>query len=187
MAAYQGAQMRGTGAGGAEQWAGILEPQETILWQSRPGTRLRWEFRTPLEAFFALFFTGFSVFWTTMVARESRTEAACSGLVFVAVGLWLLVGQHFWGAFRRRRTQYILTNRRALIATDVLGRRKLESHPIRPDTMISLHDGPLGAVHFATRTGMRVNQTYQTIPYGFDMIPDSRAVFAQMRGLQGAR
>jgi len=44
------------------------------------------------------------------------------GIPFVLVGAYLVFLRYFWEAFERRRTSYVLTDRRAIIKVNVLGR-----------------------------------------------------------------
>lgn len=168
----------------ADEWAGILDAGETILWQGRPSSRLRLEFTSPMQPLFFLFFTGFSVFWMVMAAQAGGIFWTF-GLLFFFVGAWSLVGQHFWAAFVRGRTFYTLTDRRAMIATEVFGRRSLKSYPVGPTTTIDFRDGTPGSIFFATETTTDGEGSVSTTKAGFEMIEDARSVFSLMRGIEG--
>lgn len=168
-----------------DEWAGLLDEGEEILWQGRPEHRLRLEFKSPLEAVIAIVFVGFSIFWMNGAA-QSGGYFWTFGLLFFAVGLYQLVGQHIWAAMERRRTFYTLTNRRAIIAkTSVTGTRRLKSYPIGPGTRVTLEEAHgLGSVHFATQTRTNSKGHETTRDIGFELLPDAREVLGMMRGLQ---
>jgi hypothetical protein len=93
-----------------------LEPNERLIWWDRPqrGLVLR-----SADAFLI----PFSLVWVSIpsvgVLSSFRSNApspiSLMPLLFVAIGLYLLVGRFFYDAWRRARTVYGLTNSRALI------------------------------------------------------------------------
>lgn len=166
-----------------QDWAGILDPGETIVWQGRPVPQLRLEFRSPFEPLFFTFFTGFSVFWMVMASRAGGLFWTF-GLLFFVVGAYSLFGQHFWKRHIRARTFYTLTNRRALIATVVLGKRRLKSYPIRKDTVVELADGWPGSVFFATEVTKDNDGDVTRTPIGFELVEECRSVYARIREIQ---
>lgn len=169
-----------------QDWAGILDQDERILWQGQPVDRLRIEFGTPFEPLFFTFFTGFSVFWMVMASRAGGLFWTF-GLLFFVVGSYSLFGQHFWKRHVRARTFYTLTDRRALIATEVWGRRSLKSYPIGKDTIVELTDGAPGSVFFATETKTDSDGDTTHSRIGFELVEDCRSVYAQIRQIQSTR
>jgi hypothetical protein len=157
---------------------------------------------------------GFALFWMTMAQRIGDFGAQIRfgadrdgglfewfplfGLVFVAVGLWTILGRLLWEAVQRRRTWYTLTDRAAYIATDLLG-RKLDRHELNAGQPLELEDGEPGTVWFAERlvhhpggwTGTGDSRRYRE-PYtsrhrvGFQRIPDARGVWRLLRGATDA-
>lgn len=164
-------------------WQGILDPGEQILWQGQPASRLRLEFRSPFEPLFFLFFTGFSAFWMAMASRAGGLFWTF-GLLFFFIGSYSLVGQHFWKRHERARTFYTLTDRRAFIATETFGKRKLTSYPITPGTIVELADGKPGSVFFATETVKDSEGGVTQTKIGFELVEDYRSVYARIREIQ---
>ena len=80
-------------------------------------------------------------------------------------------------AYVRSRTWYTLTDRRAIIATDmpVQGRR-LSSYPLTPDTEAQLVDGHPGSILFGAGFARRLDRRA-----GFKLIPDARGVWAMIQ------
>ena len=167
----------------SDDWAGILNQGEHIVWQGAPSTRVRFEWQSAMMPFFFLFFTGFSVFWM-MAAAQAGGYFWTFGLLFFSTGMYNLVGVHFWNAYSRKFTHYTLTNKRAFIGTSIFGRKKLESYPITADTTLTYEeDRTDGSVLFASVEKRRKNGTY-LVPIGFKYIPDAREVLQTMSQVQ---
>ncbi|KIQ70352.1 hypothetical protein [Wenxinia marina] len=179
-------------------WEDILAPGERILWQGRPAGGIVWSDLVSVQTVFGLFFTGFAVFWTSMASGMGVPRNAPGifnlfplfGLLFVGIGLYQVVGRLFWDAFARNRTHYTLTDRAAYIATDLPGKRSLETHRLSGDVPPRLEDGDFGTVWFGEKTHHRPGgwrggkyrraRTWST-PVGFRRIPDARRVFGLVR------
>jgi hypothetical protein len=163
-------------------WGALLREGEQILWQGRPSSRLRLEFRSPFEPLFFLVFTGFSVFW---MAGASAAGGVfwMFGLLFFAIGSYQLFGIHFWRAFVRSASHYSLSSQRAFIATEIFGKRRLDSYDITRASPLSLQDGTPGSVFFAERI-KRGENSDAVIPIGFEMIADARQVFSMIGRIQ---
>jgi hypothetical protein len=189
-------------------WEGLLEEGEEILWQGKPDSAVDYRQLASGTTLFGLFFAGFATFWVSMAMfiTSGMTDAVGRGIAFffplfgvpfILVGLYLVFGRLFWDAYQRRRTHYTLTNRAAFIATDLLGKRRLDRHEITARNRLSLEDDTPGTVWFATvmhhhrrrkgpnRTGFRhATTTEENI--GFRRIAEARRVFALMRDVQAA-
>jgi len=100
-----------------------LDPDERLLWSGRPaqGLLLR-----PSDLFiipFSLLWCGFAIFWETSVARMNAPGFFLLwGGMFVAIGLYFVVGRFFVDAFQRARTTYAVTDRRVLILSGLWAR-----------------------------------------------------------------
>lgn len=176
-----------------EGWEGILDEGETILWQGRPvtGVRLRDFFGFPL--IFGLFFTGFSLVWITMARMMTRGEEfsifPLFGLPFLLVGLYVSFGLPFGKDYVRKRSWYTLSDRKAYVATELFGRRRLKAVPYAEMNILELEDGSPGSVTFKrevsvsqytrrSRNGGRSRRTQTTTTNtGFERIEDARAVY----------
>lgn len=186
-------------------WEGILDDDESILWQGRPGGGVLWSDLLKFETFFGLFFAGFAVFWIYGAATMGRSVGTSGaglipmlfplfGIPFVVVGLHMVVGRLFWDAYLRGQTWYTLSDKAAYIATETLGKRALKRYPFEDMVPPSLDDGQPGSVWFAeelrTHTSRRRHSTARgtsysgptrtrvtRIPVGFRRIDGARAVF----------
>ena len=98
---------------------GFLLPEERILWEGHPSTKL---ILRPIEAFlipFSLLWGGFALFWNVSVWSFDAQSAALPfklfGLPFLVAGLYITVGRFWIDIELRKRLSYYVTNRRILI------------------------------------------------------------------------
>lgn len=135
-----------------------IRAQQIIAPRLRPGERLLWAGRPRRGIVFRssdLFVTPFSIFWgvsaiyTANAALRSRVPLffRITGLFFVAVGIYLMIGRFFLDAWRRGRTYYGLTDRRIVIASG-LARGTLRSFDLSTLADLSLKEtrGGLGTI-----------------------------------------
>ena len=174
----------------AAGWAPYLEPGERLVWTGAPATGLRFAFADLGPSFVGLVFTVFAIVWTaTAAGGPGPAFLPVMGLVPLAIGVYLLIGRRFWAAYRRARTAYALTDRRAIIATRHLGRR-LRSFPITPGLQIDFRLGDESTLIFARETdlGQRVGgkgrYRRNVNEIGFEYIPDGPHVARLIRRIQ---
>ncbi|MEP4196653.1 MAG: aspartate carbamoyltransferase catalytic subunit [Aliishimia sp.] len=167
----------------SDEWAGILDADERIVWQGSPAPGLRLEWESPILPLFFTVFTGFSIFWMA-IASMAGGFFWMFGLLFFGAGMYNLVGVHFWKAYLRRKTFYTLSNKRAFIATNAGRKRQLASYPIVEATTLELQfSGPKADIYFAKETKKTNNGTYE-IAIGFEHIENGQDVYALMREVQ---
>ena len=164
----------------SNHWEDYLEADEKLIWQGAPATGLRFSLSGLGLSVFGLFFLGFSVVWVTMAFAMGGDDSMGTvfplfGVPFVLIGLWLVVGHWFFDAYKRKRARYALTNKRAVIARSLFGRR-MESYPIDGLSPIYLVSGRLDTVNFAQKTYRTKNGT-QVRDIGFRFIPDGQEVY----------
>lgn len=168
-------------------WEGILEPGETILWQGQPDGRM--VFR-PVHIFpllFGLAFSGFALFWMIM-ASQAGGVMWMFGLIHFTVGIGVMGGGPVGGAWKRRRSFYSLSSRRAFIAgTSYFGQKSLNSYPITASTVLEFEEeGTFANIYFHKETTRDSDGDRHTTRIGFERITEGRKVLALMRQVQGA-
>lgn len=133
----------------------LFAPGEDILWQGRPGAGLIWADVLERGTFVGAFFTGFSIFWIHGARSSASPDEPLAGLifplagvVFLALGLWLMIGRHLWDIAIRSGTSYTLTSSHAYITRDTFGQRSREAWPLAELSAIHLIDRTPGAVLF---------------------------------------
>ena len=167
----------------ASGWEGILDDGEVIRWQGRPDGAVVWKVSYLGGLLFGMAFSGFALFWMIMAAQAGG-GFWMFGLIHFFVGIGIGIGPVLWGTLKRRKSWYTLTNKRAMIATDLPTKgRVLKSYPITKDTMLELGSGDPASIFFATNQRRRKNGTYQ-VKIGFERIEDAKQVYALIRDIQ---
>ncbi|MCK4712180.1 MAG: aspartate carbamoyltransferase catalytic subunit [Marinosulfonomonas sp.] len=164
-------------------WEGILDDDEEVRWQGRPDGAVVWRAAHLATGLFGLVFAGFALFWM-IIAAQAGGGMWAFGLIHFSAGISIAIAPPFWNAYKRRNSWYTLTNRRAIIATDMpMVGRKLKSYPITKSTMLELDSGALDSVIFASEYRHRKNGTYE-IKIGFERIEDGRKIYGLIRDIQ---
>jgi len=144
-----------------------LLPGETIEWTGRPNPAVMFHQEDWLMIPFSLLWGGFAIFWllgasgiwslwTNSPNRTFQYFGLIWGTPFVLVEQYLIWGRFVYRRWKKQRTYYALTNRRAVIVEDGLTGRAsswayFESLPmvdkrVRPDGIGSISfGGPLRA------------------------------------------
>lgn len=164
-------------------WDDILDPDEEILWQGRPDASLVVSAETVVTAIFGTAFAGFAFFWMVMAAQGGGFFWMF-GLIHFSVGVAMAFGGFLRRPWQNSRTWYSLSNKRAFIATDypIVGKR-LRSYPINAGTSLSMDEGALATIHFATQTYTHKGRQ-RTRRIGFHRIADGPHVYRLMRDIQ---
>ena len=164
-------------------WEGILDNDEQIIWQGRPDGGISVKPGNIVAFLFGLLFAGFALFWMIM-ASSAGGYFWMFGLIHFAVGAGISGSALYWPAFKRQRSWYTLTNKRAFIAVELpLVGRSLKSYPINEDTVLNFVDGDLATIHFATERRRGKNSSY-TVNIGFERIKNGRDLYAKFREVQ---
>ena len=95
----------------------LVPPGERLLWWGRPDPSVRF---APADAFlipFSVLWTGFMVVWEVGAsAADAPLLFRLWGVPFLVLGAYFTVGRFVAKARRKRRTVYVLTDRRAIAA-----------------------------------------------------------------------
>jgi hypothetical protein len=127
------------------------QPGEQVLWTGRPDPRVVIPGAAVAAIVIGLIFLGFGLFWVR------RGDNADVGLVPILIGAWLAVGGPIRDAHIRRRTTYLITDRRAVVMTA----RRMVDTPVL-DQPATVRRGRAGRVfadigtpvpHYSTTSG----------------------------------
>lgn len=165
----------------ADDWDGLLDPGEHIIWQGQPSGKVRLEFESVFSVIFMAIWSGIPI---GMIIFVPSSIFLIVPPFFAAIGVYFFVGQHFWAAFQRRRTFYTLTDKRAFIARGSFGKRTLDSFPITPDTPLQLDEGRARAVWFGSGPKQAMFSNKREHPVGFELLDDPRAIYQLLRNAQ---
>ena len=115
-----------------------LAPQETVEWSGRPNPAVIFHQEDWFMIPFSLLWGGFAIFWlmgatnmwpiwTNRPDRTFQWFGLIWGTPFVLVGQYMIWGRFFHNRWKKNRTYYALTDRRALLIEAGLGSRKVSS------------------------------------------------------------
>jgi hypothetical protein len=137
-----------------------LTAGETLLWEGQPSASIIFRKEDVFLIPFSLLWGGFAIFWEAGVSGywgNGLKHNAPSyfvmlwGMPFVLIGQYLIWGRFLFTAWKKRRTHYAITNRRALVVQDSW-RRKMASAYL--DTLPALikenSSNGMGRLRFAT-------------------------------------
>ena len=93
----------------------MITAGEQVLWKGTPGSG---HLFLPSDIFmipFSIFWCGFAFFWEFgVISSGAPFFFALFGLPFIAVGLYITVGRFIWKVYIRKRTAYVITNRKII-------------------------------------------------------------------------
>ncbi|WP_316014426.1 hypothetical protein [Roseobacter sp. HKCCA0434] len=118
-------------------WRGVIAPSERLLWQARPSDRWSLKPTGGLPGLlFSTFFAGFSILWMSLaIYGNAPLLFSLFGLPFVAMGLWMMIGIHFWDRYCRQNTIYAVTDR-FVIEQRMGSFPKVDRYPLTPSTKV---------------------------------------------------
>jgi hypothetical protein len=99
---------------------------ERLIWTGQPDPTVVFDSSDAFLVPFSLLWGGFALFWEANVlglgpfgdGRPGPLFMALWGIPFVLIGLYFIVGRFFYKAWKKQRTYYALTNKRALVLTE---------------------------------------------------------------------
>lgn len=117
-----------------------LDPEERLEWSGGPRRGL---VLGPIDVVlvpFSLMWGGSAIAWEASVLRSGApTLFVLVGILFVAGGVYLMLGRFVVDARRRANTSYGLTNRRVIIVTGVFS-KSIKSLPLGEISSITLDE-----------------------------------------------
>lgn len=88
---------------------------EYILWKGKPEKK---NIFTSADVFmipFSILWCGFALFWEiTAIMSDAPFFFAIFGIPFIIVGLYLVFGRFIHAAYKRKRTAYVITNKKII-------------------------------------------------------------------------
>ena len=99
----------------SEQVLQHLRPDEQLLWQGVPDPSAWFTAEDAFLIPFSVLWCGFAIFWESSVIHGGPVFFQLWGVPFVLAGLYFVAGRFFYKNYRKRRTGYAVTTRRAMI------------------------------------------------------------------------
>lgn len=163
----------------------ILEPGETVTWQGRPEGSFVIGVEGLALGLFGLLVLGIAWGFSLVFASAGISPWPCracgAGLAVACVLLFPMLDM-----LNRRRTRYLLTDRRALIVSGA----KVAAYPVSSWRDIVFRPGPPDTVHFARRRNSRAHGSSLGRPafdVGFERIEGGAQVYRRMLDMQDGR
>ncbi len=129
-------------------WDAYLFEGEKVVWQGRPHWQMIFANRSKAEKITGAVMMGLSVFGILAIRMMHSDGAIVPVLVFL-LGAGIALGIHPKDILLRAVSTYSLTNRRALIASNLFGQRKLNGYYINPNVTLEFIDGARPTLYFA--------------------------------------
>jgi hypothetical protein len=151
-----------------------LTSGESILWAAQPNTSRIFHREDLYLIPFSLLWGGFAIFWEAGVTgfwSSSRTHPAPTffmlwGIPFVVIGQYMIWGRFIVAAWKKRRTFYALTNRRAVVVQDGWSRKTASAYLDTLPTLIK-EGGSNGigmssvTISISTCSSLRIRGTHE--------------------------
>lgn len=177
-------------------WAEVMEPGERLLWQGRPCGRLRIRWRDlPLIVVGAGIIVLAAMLASQAAAGLRAGEEMAARMLALAItvagfGLWCVFGPPIMDMLRRRSTSYALTDCRALVETDFMG-KGIAAWPITAESPLWLGPGSPPTAYFGLlrprpqlSDRLRGKLATRARAAGFEHVPEAERVLALMRDIQ---
>lgn len=154
----------------------LITAGEQILWKGVPG---KGHLFLPSDLFmvpFSILWCGFAFFWEFgVISSGAPFFFALFGLPFIGVGLYITVGRFIWKVYIRKRTAYVITNRK-IIRKQGSRIDTLEKSAIM-NTDIKLYDDGHGTIILNNYTyySNRRHGYGRPLPFILDNIPNVAA------------
>lgn len=167
-----------------------LQPGEQVLWTGRPDPRVGIGGSEVVVIFFGILFIGFAVFWDIGAGLLGGAPwyFLLIGLVFTAVGVYMVIGWPVRVRYVRAHTRYVITDRRAIALTP----RAAAGCPLR-DQPVIVYRSRSGRVtadigtpmpHYRSMHSMSSDSSARTVryvaPLRFAHVADSDAMKAAL-------
>jgi hypothetical protein len=167
-----------------------LGPDERLLWYGKPQQGIMLRSSDAMMIPFSLLWGGLAIAFEYNALETGPILMQLSGVPFVLIGVYLMIGRFFYDSWERRLTEYAITNERVLIVRTGRG-GALESISLWSLGELGLDeygDGcgtiTLGTPHYEDNhsglTGPRA-----VVPH-FEGIPEARRVYEIIREAQRA-
>jgi hypothetical protein len=168
-----------------------LLPGETIQWTGSPNPRVIFHSEDAYMIPFSLMWGGFAIFWLLGASgilqwsnhpnKNFEWFAIIWGVPFVLVGQYMIWGRFLYERWKKKRTYYALTNRRALIVEHGLRSHSISSASFETLSMIDkrVRSDGIGSISFGGPvTGKwRAGRNNPPRPPTFDDVDGADAVY----------
>lgn len=128
-------------------WEAVLDSDERAIWKGCSDGAIIWTPNAVLSVFMGVSLCFISLFW---LVGSLPFLFELIGYYLLAIGAYRIIYPTYWSAYRRKRSLYILTDRRAIIMMDfpILGNYK-NSCSIDESTYLEFDSKDPGSIYFS--------------------------------------
>lgn len=125
----------------------ILDSDERAIWKGCSDGAIIWTPNAVLSVFMGVSLCFISLFW---LVGSLPFLFELIGYYLLAIGVYRIIYPTYWAAYRRKRSLYILTDRRAIIMMDfpILG-NYTNSYPFDESTYLEFDSKDPGSIYFS--------------------------------------
>jgi hypothetical protein len=176
--------------------ASHLAGGERLLWSGRPKQGVMFRASDAFQIPFSVLWCGFAVSWEYSVLKTdgaARFFFNVWGILFVAIGVYMVIGRFFVDAKQRANTVFGVTDERILIVSGVFTRmvKSLNLRTLSDISLVERADGT-GTISFgptlpfvSSGRAFAIFGTPTPVPE-FEAIADARAVYETIRRAQAS-
>ncbi|WP_308911451.1 hypothetical protein [Pseudokordiimonas caeni] len=170
-----------------------LSSKEKLIWSGQPdqGLKLRGQdaFLIPFSLIWLIVPVGILLSGEENVQNNTPFPFSIIPLIFLAVGAYLLFGRFLQDAWRRKRTVYGLTDKRAII----ISRSGTKSVPIGPSLELNFkqHSDDFGTIQFGAAPSFLASANSGSLSFWsgappvptFECVPEGANVYREIKRL----
>lgn len=173
-----------------------LEADEIIIWQGQSSTKKMIAYGDYMYIPFSLMWVGFVLFWEySTIIYHYPFIFHFFGVPMVLIGLYMAFGRFIYKVYKKKRSCYVLTNKRAIEAYDIKWLKRNEKPLAEVGRMIRFVDNKDGygclvfddinpAYMMKLNDGMEFIRRKLRKVTGFYDIPDAEAVYQEVQRLK---
>lgn len=127
--------------------APYITGDEFVLWKGKPEKGRIFTSHDFLMIPFSIVWFGFAIFWETGVLSSGAYLFGLFGIPFIIIGLYLTVGRFIHASYLRKRTFYVITNKKIIR----LRGKKIDmlDGKAMPSMRIEIHKNGNGTIKFS--------------------------------------
>jgi hypothetical protein len=163
-----------------------LTSGERVIWQGSPGRGLRFQAQDWFAVPFAALWLGLILSFFVRAPKQTTPDGAPFDFIlpfFILIGVYMLVGRFVIDMIVRSRTEYALTNRRAIIESGIFSKSTRSVNlAAAPEIRLRERGGGRGTIEFGGGSPFAMMPrswpgTSQYMPPAFEMIDGAASVY----------
>lgn len=144
---------------------------EAVLWKGKPEKGHLFTAQDVFMIPFSIFWCGFALFWEiTTFTSGAPFFFKLWGIPFVCVGLYMVFGRFLWTAYIRKRTAYVITNKKIL---RIRGKKiDIQEGKSMPSIHVTVNRNGSGTIRFGQAMDYHGRTTYPDPRFALENVPN---------------